>query len=441
MPLSCPEDPGTLTEIAVKDTNRIVGRIAEALAANSVYMNVIGGGVFPSGVSDTVRSVVQMQAAPGDSFALPTFVCDTEICGSQGHQDLTDTIDFTLRLESMRGRSGNVCVKNGYAAFKDSYSRAEDSLKKLVTQYMNADIRAQLYLRSASKFVANASYDFNSLFTGGTECDLGVQFVPLLPTGPMTFKALQYIAHYMRDVLLAEWYSQDKGMPHFRFIAGSEQIEYLRSEIGVQNVMIALTTGGYKLGETTLTAFSFESSPAYRGIAFAVDQRPLRATGFNPDGTLALVDPVTIVSNPAKGTAYAVANPAWLAAEYEVGVLIAKNSFERWVPERYVGESMFKFAPQLHMGELNWHYQIDNTCNSYGDFGWLQYQITRAYKPIRPQWIVPILYKRCTADLGLVNCIDTDSSSYSGADSYTTVGVCDPEPCWDASDACSNHDS
>jgi hypothetical protein len=188
--------------------------------------------------------------------------------------------------------------------------------------------------------------------------------------------------------------------------------------------MVALTTGGYKLGEQTLTAYSFEQSPAYRGIAFGVDQRPLRATGFNADGTLALVDPVVIVANPARGVAFAKPNPAWLAASYEVGVLIADGSFERLVPEKYVGEGSFKFSPQLHMGELEWHYVIDNECNSRGDFGWHQYQITRAYRPLRPQWIIPILYKRCQADLGLVACAASDTSSYSGADSFTNIGVC-----------------
>ena len=172
------DDPSAISDIASKDTNRIVGTIAKALAANAVYMNVIGGGVFPSGTSDAIRSIVQMQAAPGDSLAIPTFVCDTDICGQNGSQDLTDTVEFTLRLESFRGRGPNICVKKGYAAFKGSYVMAEDSLKKLVTQYINADIRAQLYLRSASKFTANANYDFNSLFTGGLETDLGVKFAP-----------------------------------------------------------------------------------------------------------------------------------------------------------------------------------------------------------------------------------------------------------------------
>jgi len=421
------DDPSDISDIASKDTNRIIGTIAKTLAANSVYMNVISGGTFPSGVSDQVRSVVQMQAAPGDSLAIPTFVCDTEICGQAGHQDLTDTVEFNLRLESFRGRGPNICVKKGFAAFKGSYVMAEDSLKKLITQYVNADIRAQLYLRSASKFVANANYDFNSLFTGGSETTLGVNFAPLLPTGPMTFKALHYIARYLREVLFGEWYPSDKGMPHFRFIGGSDQIEYFRSEVGVQNVMCCLTEGGYKLGETSLTAYSFEQSPAYRGLAFGVDQRPLRFNTMT-DGVPNLINPVTIVSNPAKGTAYAVANPEWLDADFEIGVLIADGSFERQVPEKYVGEGSFKFAPQLHMGELEWHYLKDNECNQWGDFGWHKYQITRAYKPLRPQHIIPIAYKRCKADLGLVDCNDPDALTFTGADSFSTVGVCPPCP-------------
>ena len=419
------DTPPEISDLATKDTSRLVGAIAKTLAANAPYLNVIGGGTFPSGVSDEIRSVVQMQAAPGDSLAVPQFVCDTELCGNLGHEDLTDTIDFTTRLESFRGRGPKICMKKGYSAFKGSYSMAEDSLKKLITQYINADVRAQLYLRSGSKFTAASGYDFASIFTGGSESDLGVQFAPIVPTGPMTFKALHYIARYMKETLFAEWFSTDKGQAHFRFIGGSDQIEYFRSEVGVENIMIALTSGGYKLGEQTLTAYSFETSPAYRGIAFGVDQRPLRATGFNVDGSLALVNPVTVVSNPAKNTAYAKANQTWLNADYEVGQLLADGSFERLTPERYTGEGSFKTAPQLYMGELDWHYLIDNGCNQWGDYGWHKYQITRAYKPLRPQHIVPILYKRCQADLGLVDCVDTSATTYTGADTFATVGVCE----------------
>lgn len=424
MAYTCDDAPA-LSDIALKDTNRIVGSIAKALAANAPYLNLIGGGTFPSGTSDSIRNIVEMQAAPGDSLAIPTFVCDTELCGQLGHQDKTDKVEFSVELESFRGRGPNVCVKKGYSAFKGSYESSEDALKKLIVQYINADTRAQLYLRGGSKFTANANYDFASLWTGGAETDLGVQFAPLLPTGPMTFKALQYLAGYLREVLFGEWYSSSNGMPHFRFIGSHDQVEYFRNEIGVNNVAIALTEGGYDMGKTMLTAYGFEQSPAYRGVAFGVDQRPLRATGFNDDGTLALVDPVVNVTNAVKGTAYAKANPAWLAADYEVGTFTAYGSFERLVPERYIGESSFKFAPQLHAGELQWHYVVDNTCNQWGDYGWHRYQITRAYRPKRPQHIIHVLYKRCQADLGLVNCETTTGLSYTGSDSFSTVGVCE----------------
>ena len=415
-----------ISEIAQKDVSRLVGTVAKTLAANSVFINVIGGGVFPSGVSDEIRFPVQMQAAPGDSLALPTFQCDTEVCGTNGIQDLTDAIDFTARLETKRGRGPRVCVKKGYAAFKSSYLSAEDSLRKLITQYVNSDIRAQLYLRSASKFNAVAGYDFDSLFTGGTETDLGVQFAPLNPTGPLSFKALHYVTRFVKEALFASMFdSEGKGMPHARFIGSSDIIESFRNEIGVKEILIGLTTGGYKLGEQSVSAYQFEEAPAYRGIAFGVDQRPLRATGFDGDGNLILVDPVVNVANVSKNTAFAKINPAWLAASYEVGFLMFDNTFNRLVPEKYVGEGTFKYAPQLHMGELEWHYIVDNDCNPFGDFGWHKYQITRAYQPIRPQHVVPILYKRCTADLGLPDCSVVDASGFSGSDAFATLGVCD----------------
>jgi len=417
-----------ISDFATKDTERMTGAIAKTLAANSPFMNVIQGGTFPAGVSDEIRTSVQMQAAPGDSLAIPTFVCDSDICGETGETDLTDTVEFVSRLESKRGNGPKVCVKKGYAAFRGSYVSAEDSLRKLITQYVNSDIRAQLYLRSASKFVCAAGYDFDSLFTGGDETDLGVQFANIAPTGPLSFTTLHAIARFMKESRFAEMYDGGgKGMPHFRFIGSDDAVEYLRSGVGVLANMLALTAGGYKLGEVTLSAYSFEQAPAYRGLAFGVDQRPLRANSFDVDGNLDLLDPVTKISNIAKNTAYARANPLWLEANWEVGFLMADNAFKRLVPERYVGEGSFKFAPQLHMGELDWHYVIDNGCNSRGDFGWHQYQISRAYQPMRPQWIVPILYKKPCQNLGLVTERCDTLLSYTGADTYADLECVEPE--------------
>lgn len=417
--------PETLSDISRKDTSRLVGTIAKSLAANSPYVNILEGGTFPSGTSDEIRTSVQLQAAPGDSLAIPTFVCDTDLCGTQGLQDLTDAIDFTARLESKRGKGPRVCVKKGYASYKSSYLAAEDSLKKLVTQYINADVRAQLYLRSASKFSAVAGYDFNSLFTGGNETDIGVKFAPVLPAGPLSFKALHYLATYLKENLFADMFdASGEGQMNFRAIFGSDQLNLFREESGVKDVLLSFVNGSYKFGEQALRGYSFESAGAYRGLSFGIDQRPLRSSGFNGSGNLVLIDPLINVPNASKNTSYAKVNPAWAAAPYEVGFLFAQRSFRRLVPEKYVGEGSFKFAPQLHMGELDWHYQIDNDCNVFGDFGWHKYQITRAYQPERPQFVVPILYKRCTADLGLSACTDANPTTYSGNDGFNTVGTC-----------------
>lgn len=406
--------PADVSDFASKDSQRIVGTIAKALAANSPFINVLKGGVFASGISDEVKSVIQLPAAPGDSLVNPEFVNDTAVCGTSGAQDKVATTEFTYRLKTRRGRGPRVCVKQGYAAFKQSYQMAEDSLAKLVTQYLNADVKYQLYSQSASKFNATAGYKFDDLFTGGEFSDIGVKFAPLTPTGELSFKALHKVARYLREVLLADPFSNG-GVEHFKVIGGVDIIDKFREETGVKEVLLSLTNGGYKLGETVLTSYKWDASAPYRGLQFGTDQRPLRATGFNPDGTLALVNPVEVVDvDEDKGTAYAKTNPDWLAAPLEVLFLIADNTFERQVPERYVGEGSFKFAPQLHMGELDWHYVIDNDCNAHGDFGWHKYQITRAYRPIRPQHVVPILFKRCEADLGLFDCDDT-GAVYSGS--------------------------
>lgn len=413
-----------ISDLAKKDTERLVGSVAKCLATASPYINILDGGSFPSGLSDVARTAVQMPAAPGDAEAIPSFVPDTDICGTNGSQDNTDSIEYTYFLESKRGVGPKVCVKKGYAAFKSSYLAAEDSLDKLITQYINADVRGQLYLRAQSKFTAATGYCFENLFNGGnfanpdapTDSDGNLLFpdAPEASIRPLSFKALQYLARYLREVLWAEPFQGDgKGQPHFKFIGSQDQIEAFRNEVGVQNIMIALASGGYKLGEQTLTGYSFETSPAYRGIAFGVDPTPLRGTGWNEDGTLALVNPRVNVANVSKNTAYSNYNPAWLAADFEVGFLIAPNTFKRLLPERYVGEGSFKFAPQLHMGELDWHYVIDNTTNSFGDYGWHKWQITRAYQPTRPHHIIPIVYRRCKADLGLEDCAVSSCSTLS----------------------------
>ena len=401
--------PLVASSIASKDTNRLLGSIAKALAANAPFVNILEGGVLPSGVSDTVRSVVQEQALPGDSLTAPSFVATATLCAPIDSQEGVATTEYSYSLGTKRGLGPKICVKDSYAAFKGSYTMAEDSIKKLVTDYYNADIRSVLYLRSGAKFVAGNSglYSFSQLFTGGeSQIDVAFANVPAADVGVLTFKALHTVARYNREVLLGEMFEDETAGMHYKWIGSSDIAEQFRAETGVKEVLVALTTGSFQYGEKSLRAYSWESATPYRGIAIGIDQRPLRASTV-VNGVPTLVEPyIGVVTT--KGTARRV-NPAWVAAPFEIGFLVGKGSFERLVPERFTGEASFKFSPQLAMGELQWHYQIDNDCNLYGDFGFHKYEITRAYRPVRPANVIPVLYRRCPYDLGITACPTTGS--------------------------------
>jgi hypothetical protein len=403
-----------LSDIATKDVNRLVGSIAKALAFKSPYIGLIKGGTWKNGISDTVRTATQEQAMPGDSLAVPTFYDDVAMCDGASSTESVATTEYSYSLGTKRGHGPKVCVKQGRAAFKDSYLRAENSLADLITQYINSDIRAQLYLRSGAKFVAAKGYSFEDLFTGGPG-QISVPFAPIPAADvvPLSFKALHRLARYLNEVLLGEMFEGGKvGGANYRFVCGNDQLEYLRESSGVENKLVAYVQGGYKLGEVALKAFSFEESPAYRGISFGADQRPLRASTI-VNGVPTLVNPVVGVAT-TKGIAPR-ANPAWIAAPIEVGFLIAQNSFERQVPEQFLGEGSFKFSPQLMAGQLDWHYLKDNGANEWGDFGYHKYQIIRAYRPIRPEHIIPIVYRRCTPGLGLDVCTSEPITSSLGS--------------------------
>lgn len=409
-------DPQELSDFASKDESRIQGAISLALATNSPFIDVLGGGVFANGISDEVRSIVQLPAAPGDSLVQVPFVADTEIHGTSGNENRVDVHEFTYRLESFRTKGPKVILQKGRAAFEGSYTAAEDSLKKLVRDYLNADIAYQIYRNSGSKFVAATGYGFDDLFSGGEYENIGTKFAEITPDAEITFKALYKVMHHLREIRLAEPFTGGGGQPTFRFIGGTEIIEKFRAEADVKEILLAQVQGRYNIGNEALAGYNWDETPAFKGISFAAWQRPLRANSFDEDGWPELINPWVVVEGTA-GTnkASRKINPAWLTAQYEIGFLLGKDSFERLVPERYVGEGSFKFAPQLVAGELDWHYHIDNECNEWGDYGYHKVQISRAYKPVRPQHAVALIWKRCQGDTGLFTCDVSSTTAYTGA--------------------------
>ena len=406
----CVITPYTASQIANKDTNRITGAIAKALALNSPWVSVLDGGVFPAGISDTQISIIQEQALPGDSLVNPTFVTTSTLTGPGTSSENVATTSYSYTMGTKRGRGPKIYVKGAYSAYKGAYLTAQDSLAKLMTQYFNADVRAALLNNSGLKLtVVQSSYGSLSTGLSGGESQIAVSWanIPQSAIGPLSFQTVYLLASYMHEVTLAEMFNDGTNDQHYKFIGGHEIVDSFRNSNNdnsdVNNTLRAITTGSFKYGEQALRGYSWESSVAYRGIVLGIDQRPIRATSV-VNGVPQYVEPYIGVPT-TNGTAMRT-NPAWITAPYEIAFLIGKSSFERLVPQTYTGEGSFKFSPQLAMGELQWHYQIDNDCNQYGDFGWHLYEITRAYRPVRPANVCPILYQRCVGST-IVACPNT----------------------------------
>lgn len=385
-----------IQDFASKDVNRIIGQIGRVLARKSPYINSIDGGTLPN-VSDVVRSVVEEMAVPAASLAAPTFVNDTTLCGVGATPDQVGSTEYQFQLQTLRGAGPRVCVKQARTAFKGSYLQAQVSLEKTILQIINADIRYQYLIQSGVKYVVNSTKSFSANLTGDMQ-QINTQFAAILPDAPMNFKTLYRIGTFLREEMLAEPFATRDG-EFFQVLASADQIENFRNDADVKEDLIGLTTGAFKLGEESIAGYQFMG---YRGFAFGIDQQPLRATGFDGSGNLVLVNP--IVSTAVTNGFAQRRNPAWVSAPYEVMFVIAGEAFKRLIPEQYVGEGTFKFAPQLAMGELEWTYFRDNDCNLYGDFGQHIYQISRAIQPIRPQNVCAIVYKRCPFDGNPLPC-------------------------------------
>jgi hypothetical protein len=379
-----------IQDFASKDVNRIIGQIGRVLARKSPYVNSIDGGTLPN-VSDVVRSVVEEMAVPAASLAAPTFVNDTTLCGIGATPDQVGSTEYQFQLQTLRGAGPRVCVKQARTAFKGSYLQAQVSLEKTILQLINADIRYQYLIQSGIKYVVNSTKSFTQSLTGDMQ-QINTKFATFLPDTSVNFKTLYKIGTFLREEMLAEPFASKDG-EFFQVLASADQIENFRNDADVKEDLLYLSAGSFKLGEESISGYQFMG---YRGFAFGIDQQPLRATGFDGSGNLVLVNP--IVSTAVTNGFAQRRNPAWVSAPYEVMFVIAGEAFKRLIPEQYVGEGTFKFAPQLAMGELEWTYFRDNDCNLYGDFGQHIYQISRAIQPVRPQNVCAVLSKRCPFD-------------------------------------------
>lgn len=407
LPSTCSLDAADYNDGIATQNPILRSEIIRFIALNDPYSNVFDGGTTQSNAGDTIKTLVTGRVVTNQSLVQPVFDTAISSCGITGEAAEFGQTEFTTYLENMRGKGPTICVKQARNSVIESFNIAGQNLKDGIKSLMSADNRNQLLVKSGVKAVLKSTAtQLSQILTGGYN-QVAVNFLGGVPTSAVSHKFLVALANYMRDNLSPEFFGDGAGQ-YFVFISSSEQTEVLRNEAGLKQELLAFVTGNDKGVGDSLKKYAFIDYP-YRGIKLAIDQQPLRFNTVNGSGFPVLIEPLvrTVTSYGVQN----LTNPAWVSAQYEVGFLISKGAFRRLVPERYVGEGSFKFEPQFTMGELLWRNIIDNTCNPFGDFGYHLYQIERAIQARRPHGVIPVLYKRCSVDLGLGTCSSVTDST------------------------------
>jgi hypothetical protein len=403
-PYDCNLDPGDISDVIASQVSVLKHDIIRFNALNDPYANVIEGGSAPNNSGTEIKTLVTSRMVTNQSLTAPSFSPTIEACGTRGPTAEPGQTLFTTQMKTLRGLGPKICVKQAMYSVADSYRVVEQNLKDAIKSIMAADTRNNLLQLAGVKGVLKSgATNLGQLLSGGYN-QVAVNFVGGLPTAPVTHKFLVHLSHYMRDTLSPEFFGEGAGQ-HFVFVAGSDQIEKLRNETGLKTETLAFVQGSDASAKEALKRYAFIEYP-YRGIKLAIDQQPLRFNVVDGNGFPVAIEP--LIEAATDYGVENVVNPDWVSAQYEVGFLISKGSFKRLVPEKYLGEGSFKWPAQFVMGELDWHLLKDNECNVWADYGFHKYQIERAFQARRPHGVIPLLYKRCSVDLGLsdITCSD-----------------------------------
>lgn len=402
-------DLPTATQIFAADPTRIIAPIGAALAANVPYLSVLPQKTFEAQVSPVHVSVVQGRTVPGTSMTFPGFQTMGNVIsiGSNAGNSKSGTSSYTYQAKIYQDFSDVIALNVAYNAFKESLASQLQAVQQYSTELINADVRAEIFSRSGVKAVVQSTASFYSTISGGQQ-QIDTPLPNVYSDSRVTFELLHHYARYLTQDLLA-WKFGEGEHAHVRFIGSADILEQLRNDLGG-----AAGPGGYvqyPVGPLGVSAIAGDSEAKkgysqyvfkalYRGIDFGEDQRPLR---YNWTGsTYVAVEPYAAVSGTT-GT-IEVVNPGWLVASHEVGFLFARNSFERQVPAKWVGEGRVKWAQQMFGGEVIFGAYPDMVQNFFRNYGVLAFQIGRAYRPIYPWFVLPIVYKRCNENDGVVTC-------------------------------------
>lgn len=392
-----------VVDITNRDANRLVGPIAEFVMRKEPYSSTMPSGTLQN-ISIIVRSATTERALPSASLVRPSFVASEALCGTAGGTTQVGSTEFQYQLEGLRERGPKVCVKTTRTSWEDSYPKLINALKYSIKEVVAADIRSAYLDKGGCKAVMDSTGTFTQDFLGDINA-VGTNFPNRTPDSPISFRALEVIATYMRETLDAEPYEGNDSDGGMIAIAGQDTIQLWRDEADIRDDVRALTTGKYKMGEETISGYKFAGP--YKGIAFAIDPRPLRATtlGTKVVGGTTYLDPQFLEPYTATATTTGYSarpNSSWVSATYEVAFLLGKDPFRRLMPEerRIPG---FNFTTPIANKGLEFVQLMDADCNYWSDFGQHRYEIERAFKPEHPHYVCAILFKRAGNALSLTS--------------------------------------
>ncbi len=396
-------------QIFAADPTRIIAPIGAALAADVPYLSVLPQKTFEAQVSPIHISVVQGRTVPGTSMTFPNFTAMGNVTslGANAGNSKSGTQSWQYIAKIYQDFSDVIALNVSYNAFKESLTGQLESVQQYSTELINADVRAELFTRSGIKAVVQSSVAFYSTISGGPNT-IDTPTPTVESDSRLTWNLLHHYARYMTQDLLCQKFGAGDGA-HLRWIGSADINESLRQDLGgaAGNVMVGgpfqgpLPWGaiaGDAQAKAGMSQYLFK--PLYRGIDIGTDQRPLRAnwTGF----AYSFVEPYLTMAGTT-GDIETV-NPGWLVASHEVGFLFGRNSFERQVPAKWVGEGKIKWAQQMFGGEVTFGAYPDMVQNFFQNYGVLAFQLGRAYRPLYPWFVLPIIYKRCLEDDSLDPC-------------------------------------
>lgn len=405
--MSCTPIPIDLaTQLFSRDPSRLYGPIAKSLLTQVPYISALKSGTFPASVSATLLSVAQGRPYLQTSLANPSFTSMLSLCGSCSlNVDQNGTNTYSYEAQINQGMSDKICLNQGFSAFLGSLTAQLEAYQSGITELINADIRWTLFQRSGVKMVVQAGQSLTNQIYGG-EYNIDEPVPAVNSTGELTFSLLQSLNRYMRSALRAKPFGAGASA-HARLIGSPDLLDLLRDDLGGAagpggaNIVPLgeLASGGDKMAIDGLKSYMFE--PLYRGIQLGEDPIPLR---LNWNGSAYVpVDPNTSYT-ATSNTKVSIVSDAWLNASHEVAFLMFEGSFERQVPAPFTGEGKVRFQRQLFGGEIQFMNHPDMTSNMFGDYGVMAYRVGRAYRPIYPWCVVPIIYKRCKQDNNVTTC-------------------------------------